>query len=129
MKEFQLSRSKLFPKFRPQFRRDFFQRFRQDSRVRQHRHEIRVAVPARHDVDVQMFRDARTRATSTEVDAHVESVRLHHGGERGEATARELPQIREFLVRQAVQVWRLPCKARSSNARRRRDNGSTARNM
>jgi len=50
-----------------------------------------------------MLHDARARDFA-EVDAHVESVRLHHGGERGEAAARELPQIRELLVRQALQV-------------------------
>ena len=59
-----------------------------------------------------MCRCPRTPAPATlpEVDADVEPVRLHHARERVLAAPRELQQVGEFLVRQAVQIGRLPVR-------------------
>ena len=54
-------------------------------------------------MDVQMFRNARA-GNLAQIDADVEAVGFHHRRQRVDATARELPQIRQFLLRQAVQV-------------------------
>src|SRR5262245_3858489 len=42
----------------------------------QHRHEVRVAVPARYDVPVQMARNARP-GRATEIQADVEALGVH----------------------------------------------------
>jgi len=42
-----------------------------------------------------------------EVDAHVETVRLHQIRQRIHAAARQLPQIRKFVVGQAVEIRNL----------------------
>jgi predicted transcriptional regulator len=93
----------LFSQFRPQFRRDIFQRIRHHAGLADDRHEIRVAVPTRYNVDVQVVRDARTRDFS-EIDADIETVRLHHSREGVRAAAHEFPQVRQLGFRQSVQV-------------------------
>ena len=83
--------------------------FRHDDRVPQDRHEVGVALPARHDVNVQVPGDAGARDFA-QVDPDVEPIRFHHARERVLAAPRELQQIRQFFVRQPVQVRRLPVR-------------------
>jgi hypothetical protein len=80
---------KLFRQFRAQLGGDLVQRRWQNAGVGEDRHEVRVTIPARHDVDVQMFRDARA-GDFAQVDADVEAVRLHGLRQGVDATAGEL---------------------------------------
>src|SRR6516225_4345761 len=56
----------------PQPGRDVLQRLRKNGRAGDDGHEINVAFPPRHHVDVQMFLDARARDFA-KIDAHVEA--------------------------------------------------------
>ena len=85
------------------------ERFGHHHGVRQDRHEVRVAQPARDDVYMQVPQNAGARDLA-EVEADVEPVRLHHARERILTAPRELHQVSEFLVGQPVQVRSLPVR-------------------
>jgi len=87
-------------------RGQFAQRLRHDGRVRKDGHEVRVAIPARDDVDVQMLDDARAGAFA-EIDAEIEAVGAHDFGERVLTATRELHEVGHFLHGQSIQVGRL----------------------
>src|ERR1700729_1043647 len=53
---------------------------RDDAGGRQHRHEVYVAVPARHHVPVHMIGEARARAAS-QIRAEIEAVALERGAQ------------------------------------------------
>ena len=82
---------------------DQFQGIGHDAGLADDGHEIGIARPAGHDVDVQVIGNARA-GDFAEVDAHVKAIRLHHGGKRGHAAAGELPQVQQFLIGKAVQI-------------------------
>ncbi len=54
------------------------QPFREHARAGEDRHEISVAAPARHDVDMQMIRHTRACAF-TKIQTDVKSPRLRRG--------------------------------------------------
>ena len=58
---------------RAQARRGLRQFFRQHAHLADDRHEVGVAVPARHEVHVQVIDDARAGRTA-EVDADVDAL-------------------------------------------------------
>src|SRR5687768_14954702 len=60
-------------KNRAQLRRTLRQLLRQDAGFSDDGHEVRVAVPARHDVHVDMIEHTGARRLA-EIDAHVETV-------------------------------------------------------
>src|SRR2546425_4059371 len=65
---------------------------RHDPHVRQHRHEVRVAGPARYDVPVEMVAHAGT-ARHTEIHPDVEAFGCERLRERGERPAQRLGEI------------------------------------
>jgi len=71
-------------------------------RVGQYRHEVRVAVPARDDVHVNVIEHACSRAPA-EVEADVEAFALHGFGEELLATAGERHQFGQFLLGEIVE--------------------------
>ena len=68
------------------------QSFGQDRGICDHGHEIRVTLPARHNMDVQVFRDPRAGDFS-HVNADVEPIRLHDFGQHIDAPSRQLHQV------------------------------------
>lgn len=89
-----------------EFGGQFGEGFGQYPRVGEHRHEIGVARPARHDMDVQMLGDARARRAA-QIEADVETFGLHHLRQGVLATADKLHEAGQFLVRKAVQIKNL----------------------
>ncbi|MEY2465945.1 MAG: hypothetical protein QOD03_466, partial [Verrucomicrobiota bacterium] len=85
-----------------EFGSEFGERLRHDGGAAEDGHKVRVAVPARDDVNMQMFVNARTRAF-TEVNADVEAIRIHHMGQSILASPRELHQVGEFFFGEVVQ--------------------------
>src|SRR5207247_10692750 len=88
---------------------EFFQRVGHDGRAGDQRYEIGVAVPAWHEVNVQMFNDAGA-GDFAQVDADVEAVGPHDFRERVLAAAREQHQLGDFLIGEAVEVGYLPVR-------------------
>jgi hypothetical protein len=62
----------------------------------EHRHEVRVAVPSRHDVEVEMVEDAGA-GRFAEIQPEVEPVRLVDGGEGAFHALRERHHLAQFL--------------------------------
>ena len=60
-------------------------------------------------MDVNMFNNAGS-GDSSQIDADVESIGLHHPGQRGLAASGKLHEFSQFLVRQTMQIWNLPVR-------------------
>ena len=73
-----------------------------DLDVGEHRHEVRVAVPARHDVDVAVVEDARARDPA-DVPADVEPLGGEHGAQRRDPLDREPMHLRRLGLLQRVE--------------------------
>src|SRR5207244_9865662 len=71
-----------------------------------HRHEIGVAIPTRHDVDVYMLDDAGA-GDLAQVNADVESVRFHHLCQGVLATAGQKHEVPQLLIGEVVEVGSL----------------------
>src|SRR3954463_792706 len=69
---------------------------RHHAHVGQHGHEVDVAVPARHHVQVEMPLDARA-GRPAEVEAGVRAVRAQRPVEHAERLVEQLPQLRPLL--------------------------------
>src|SRR6185503_18508385 len=72
---------------------------RHHRRICNHRHKVRVTIPPRHDMDVQVFDDAGARHFA-KVDADVETMRIHDFRQRVLAALRQLQQVQHLAVRQ-----------------------------
>lgn len=81
------------------------QGFRHDSGFGYDRHEIAVALPARHDVIVKVLGDTGARYPA-QIETDVESIRLHDGGEDANAAPRHEHEIRQFGL---VEVFKIGC--------------------
>ena len=81
---------------RPQPLRRLRQVLGQHARVADDGHEVRVAVPARHEVDVQVI-ERRRRRPASEVDADVDALRLVRLGQRHLGVAREPHQLGQLV--------------------------------
>ena len=71
---------------------------RQHARVADRRHEVGVAVPARHEMDVEMIHDAGA-GRSAEIDPDVDSLRRIGLGERHLRVPRQPHQLRPLVAR------------------------------
>src|SRR5215204_4943589 len=71
--------------------------------IRQHRHEVRVAGPARHDVEVNVVDDAGA-GDPPEVPAEVVALRAVDLRERGNSVVREAVNIQRLVVRQLAEL-------------------------
>src|SRR5262249_10808186 len=74
----------------------------QDARLADDRHEIGVAGPARHEVDVDVIDDAGA-GRAAEIDADVDPLRRVRFGERDLGVAREAHQLRALRLRRRLQ--------------------------
>ena len=70
---------------------------RQHARLADDGHEVRVAVPARHDVHVDVIEHAGAGRLA-EVDPHVDAMRSVGLGQRDLGAARQLDQLAQLLV-------------------------------
>jgi len=86
-----------------QLRCQFPERLRNDRRACQHWHEIRVALPAWDDVNMQMFHDASTGDLS-EVDTDIKSIRFHHLRQGVLAPPSQQQKVGHFLVGKLVEI-------------------------
>jgi hypothetical protein len=80
-----------------EFGRQLSQGFGHYHSVRQDGHEVCIALPTGHNMDVQMPQNPGP-CHFAQIDANVESIRPHHFRERFLATPRELHKIGEFLI-------------------------------
>ena len=94
--------------------------------VREHRHEVRVAGPARDDVQMDVVGDPRA-GDSAEVPAEVEAVRPVDAGERVDGVAREAVDREGLLVLGAPRTIRRGASAPPSGAPTSTGTGSGAR--
>ena len=79
-----------------------FQGLGQDSCLPDHRHEIGVAIPARHEVRVEVG-DAAA-AGAPEVEAHVEAIGFQGETENFLAQHEDVHEIGALLRRQILQI-------------------------
>ena len=69
---------------------------RHHTHVCEHRHEIDVADPARHDVQVQVILDPGAGGLA-EVEADVVTLRPERGGGRVQRLRQQLPELRALV--------------------------------
>lgn len=72
-------------------------------------HEIYVAFPAGHEMDVEMFNDAGA-GNLAEIDADIESLGFHDGSDGVLAASQELHEFEEFLIVEIVPIGGLPVR-------------------
>ena len=78
------------------------QLFRQHAHVADHRHEVGVAVPARHQVHVQVIDDARAGGPA-EVHADVDALRRKGLGQHALRQLRQQRHLGQLVARQRRQ--------------------------
>ena len=81
----------------------------QHARLADHRHEVRVAVPARHHVQMQMVEHARAGGLA-EIQPHVEAVRMIDRGQRLLGALRERHELRELRIGEIRQPADMPVR-------------------
>ena len=81
----------------------FAQVLRKDLHVGEHRHEVRVAGPARHDVQVHVV-DETGAGDPAEVPADVVALRRVGLCECGHCTLREAVQVKRLLVGEVAEL-------------------------
>ena len=77
--------------------------FREDARAGEHGHEIVVAFPPRHDVQMKVIGDPGAGALP-EIQADVEALRLDRVTQQALGVFREFPQFQFFAVGQRAQI-------------------------
>ena len=96
------------------------------AHVGEHRHEVDVAVPARHDVQVQVPLDAGA-GRAAEVEADVRAVRPERRVEHAERVVEQLPQLGPLLGVEVAGRRQVPVAAPPSGARSCTGRGSASR--
>ena len=82
---------------------------RQRSGVGDRRHEVGVARPPRHDVDVQVLTD-RTAGWLAQVDADVDPFRCVRPLDRDDGIRHRGPQLRRFVGLEILEIGDLPIR-------------------
>src|SRR4051812_24589706 len=106
------SNAELYSAFRPAVRQlaaCLEQVLRDHLDVGQHRHEVRVAVPARHDVDVAVVNDPGAR-DAAEVPPDVEALRREDGPQRLDRRHREPLHFERLSVLEVVERRAVPVR-------------------
>ncbi len=87
-----------------------FQGLGDDLYIRNHGHKVRVAVPSGHDVEVEMADKSRAGRLS-QVDAEIETFRLHYFREEFLHVPCQFHDFQHFLTRQVgdVRLVRVGC--------------------
>ena len=96
----------LFLLRRHQFVVERAQPFRDGARPGDHRHEIRVAAPARHNVKMQMI-DNACAGSLAEVKPDIEPLRFHRCAEQSLGVDHQIPKLDDFIFSEAGQLGRL----------------------
>src|SRR5512133_215388 len=73
------------------------QTIREHARAANDRHEVRVAGPARDDVDVQVIGNTCSRALA-EIQTDVESLRLYRGAQKRLRVNYQIPELNDFIL-------------------------------
>tara|TARA_Y100000588_G_scaffold194734_1_gene208876 strand:- start:358 stop:777 length:420 start_codon:yes stop_codon:yes gene_type:complete len=81
----------------------FIERFRQDTSLSCNRHEVCVAFPAWHDVDVKVFLDTRTRS-STNINPYIDALRTHGICQCALAPSHKIHEVKHLIITQVHQV-------------------------
>src|SRR5829696_4003628 len=91
----------------PQLRRRRRQIFRQDPHIADNGHEIRVAVPPRHQMYVQVIDDAGA-GRPAQIDADVDALRFVRLGQRHLGMPGQSHQLRLFVGGRRLQTRNVP---------------------
>ena len=89
-----------------QFRQGCPHVFGNDFGIGKHRHEVRIAVPARHDVKMDVVVDSRTAGTP-EVCTEVETFGAHCCIQRLNGFARRSHDVQQLLIGQLIEARHL----------------------
>ena len=80
-----------------------------DPDIRQHRHDVRITIPARHHVVMNMFSYSSSRYNS-EIDSHIETIRIHYFSKRLYGPGDFLNKKAVFFRREKADVRNVPVR-------------------